>query len=165
MDLLTATNFEMALQGRVDDVEEGATPFHDVLNNNIAKLTQTKAEVEASIESDLAHAKECYMSSQRTGALEAMRRVHRNKIYKDCIATALFHLIAIRIETQWVTGSMSSFEEEAISDFSISWEQQQMFEGILANLEAFECSVPEDKFLMRKVARLCGGSKDPQYAK
>ena len=158
MEVSTEMNFEMSLQGSIHDVQEGATPFHDVLTSNIAKLTQTKADVEASIESDLVQAKQCYMSSQRTGALEAMRRVHRNKIYKDCVSTALFHLIAIRIETQWVTGSMSSFEEDDTSDFSISWEQQQMFEGILANLEAFECSVPSDKFLMRKVARLCGGS-------
>ena len=112
----------------------------DMINNTIKHLNKSKAEMEASAASEIILAKKHYLAHRRKQALESMQRAHKNRVMKECIATALFQLIAMRIEMEL---TMNGFSEEA-----------SMTESILAKLLSTQISTPSDCVLMRKVARL-----------
>ena len=73
----------------------------DMIEETIRRLNRSKIHLEASIASNLEDAKTCYTKkSKRKKALVHMQRVHRHKVQKEIISTALFQLVAVRIELE-----------------------------------------------------------------
>lgn len=118
----------------------------DMLNTAIKRLNQIRANLEASAASALIDAKKFYSGTRRKLALASMQRAHKDRVTKECIATAVFQLVAMRIEMEFKMkmDRNSSFSEETI-----------LAKSILARLTSTQTHIPSDGVLMRKLARLC----------
>lgn len=132
----------------------------DSLNRLIHKLKRAKMAAEARTAADFDLAKQCYTTQRRTKALDAIKSAHKNRALKESIATAMFQLIAIRIERGFSSSNQEdSFASEpstTSSSSALSVGQGLMVKSILSKLQMFQSNtiVPSDAVLMRKLARI-----------
>ena len=123
-----------------------ASFVHDALKRTIFQLNKSKMQLEEAIACDAELAILAYTTSRTQSALEALQRVHKNRVFKDYISVALFQLVALRLQMEQ-QGSRRRSQRSAVKEVNGT------IYKILRRLDSCKIAPPSDAVLFQKLAR------------